>query len=242
MPVGVIVAILAIVGVLGFGGGGGTSREQVQREIAALLSGIPQHGPTLGSAKAPITLWVSADLECPTVRRFATAYLPSIVRTWVRDGTVRLEYRSLRTDTDDEHAFFEQEAAALAAGRQDKMWNYALTFIHEQGQNHTGYASDEFLVDVASQVPDLGLDRWEHDRQDPPLFKRIARELHSAQIKELRYTPSFSLGFGGRQQSTVADSVSEEFKSSFIRTVSALADEAAEEASGDVPTLGFAGA
>ena len=232
IPALVIAATLATVGVLGFGASSAVDKEEIQQRVSSLLGGIPQHGTILGSPKAPITLWVYADLECPTVKRFVTAYLPSIIRTWVRDGTVKLDYRSLRTDTYDEQIFFDQEAAALAAGRQNKMWNYALTFIHEQGETHTSYATDEFLADIASQVPGLSPTRWQRERKDPLLGKRVARELHFASGKKLRYTPSFSLAFKG-----VTDSVRNEFKSSFIQTVNALV----EEASGDVPTLGSFG-
>jgi protein-disulfide isomerase len=238
MPAVVIAAILATAGILGFGGSSGSDREQIQQKVAALLSGIPQHGTTLGSPKAPITLWVFADLECPTVKRFVTAYLPSVIKTWVRDGAVKLEYRSLETDTYNEKTFFEQEAAALAAGRQGKMWNYALTFIHEQGQKHTNYATDEFLADIASQVPGLHSTRWQHDREDPLLTKQVARELHSASIKKLQFTPSFLLGFsgkaGGHTRSEGTDAVREDLESSLSAAIQTLG----EEASGDVPTLG----
>jgi protein-disulfide isomerase len=234
IPALVIAAILATVGVLGFGGTtNAADKTEIQQRVNRLLAGIPQQGATLGSPKAPITLWVYADLECPTVRRFVTAYLPSIIRTWVRDGTVKLEYRSLRTDTYDERTFFNQEAAALAVGRQNKMWNYALTFIHEQGETHTNYATDEFLADIASQVPGLSRTRWQHDRQDSLLSKRVARELHFASTQELRSTPSFSLAFGG-----ATDSVRKEVEASLNATVDALV----EESSGDAPSLGFFGA
>jgi hypothetical protein len=231
IPALAIAAILTTVGILGFGGtSSALDKAEIQQKVNRLLAGIPQQGATLGSPKAPIILWVYADLECPTVKRFVTAFLPSIIRNWVREGTVKLEYHSLRTDTYNEQTFFEQEAAALAAGRQNKMWNYALTFVHEQGETHTNYATDEFLADIASQVPGLSQTRWQHDRKDSLLSRRVARELHFASTRELQYTPSFSLAFNG-----ATGSVREEVKASLSATVSALVNEA----SGDVPTLGF---
>lgn len=236
VPVAIIFAILAVVGLVGFGGGG-TNRKQIQQEVTTLLAGIPQQGTTLGSPKAPITLWVFADLECPTVKRFVVAYLPSIIKTWVRDGSVKIDYRSLETDTYDERTFFKQEAAALAAGRQNKMWNYALTFIHEQGQKHTSYATDEFLAEIASQVPGLRRARWQHDREDPLLSKQVALELHSAHTRELQFTPSFLIGLdresGRHMGSDSTASIRAELESSLSATVQTLG----EEASSDVPTL-----
>jgi len=239
VPVVTIVGILAIVGIVGFGGSSGVDREQVQQEVTALLSGIPQHGPTLGSPEAPITLLLFADLECPTVKRFVSVYLPSIIKRWVRGGTVKLEYRSLQTDTYAERTFYEQEAAALAAGRQNKLWNYALTFIHEQGQKQTKYATGRFLADIASQVPNLDQPRWQKERKNPLLSRQVARELHSAHTKELKYTPSLLLRFGTDSGvSGPSQSVREKVEASLGATVTALTNEA----SGDFPTLGFFGA
>lgn len=240
LPIVAIIAIFTVVGILHFGSSSGLNRKRVQQEVTTLLSGIPQHGTTLGSSKAPMTVRVYADLECPTVKSFVTSYLPSIIKTWVRDGRVKIEYRSLRTDTYDERIFFEQEAAALAAGRQNKMWNYALTFIHEQGQTHTNYANGEFLTDIALQVPGLGRTRWQHDRKDALLAKQVALELHSADADELQFTPSFRLIFRNSDRQTLSsgtESAREEVETFLSATVTALS----EEASGDVPTLGSPG-
>jgi protein-disulfide isomerase len=243
IPASVIAGILATVGILGFGGtSNAINRKEIQKKVSRLLSGIPQHRSALGSAKAPMTLWIFADLECPTVKGFVTAHLPSIIDSWVRDGTVKLQYRSLKSDTYDERTFYEQEAAALAAGRQNKMWNYALTFILEQGEKHTNYATEEFLADIASQVPGLKGIRWRHDRDDQLLTKRVARDLYSARTKELQFTPSFLLSFSKRGHSNPflkqMNSVRKEVESSLNVTVDALN----EEAYGDVPTFGFIGA
>jgi hypothetical protein len=47
---------------------------------------------------------------------------------------VRVEYRSLETATHDPEVFKLQQVAALAAGAQDRMWNFIETFYHEQGR------------------------------------------------------------------------------------------------------------
>jgi protein-disulfide isomerase len=150
-PFFVIAAILAVVGAVRFGASDKPSQEKTRQEVTALLSGIPQEGATPGWPQAPITIRMFADLECPTVRSFVVSYLPSIVTAWIRTGEVKLEYRSLQTDTGNPRTFIRQEVAALAAGRQDKMWNFLLTFLHEQGQEFTEYATEEFLGEMAAQ-------------------------------------------------------------------------------------------
>jgi len=231
IPVLAIAVVLAAVGILGFGGSSGAvDKKEVQRRVSKLLAGIPQQGATLGSPKAPITLWMFADLECSTVKRFVTAYLPSIINAWVRDGTVKLEYRSLKTDTSDERTFFRQEVAALAAGRQKKMWDFVLTFVHEQDDERVNFATDEFLADIASQVPGLERARWRVDSEERLFEKQVAYELHAGQQKGLRSTPSFLVAG--------SPAIREDFETSLNGLVSALA----EEASSDVPTLGVLGA
>jgi hypothetical protein len=242
VPVFVIAAILAVVGAVGFGASNRPSQDQVRQEVAALLAGIPQKGATLGSPRAPITLRVFADLECPTVNRFVVSHLPSIVATWVRNGAMKLEYRSLQTDTRSEHTFFGQEVAALAAGRQDKMWNFLLTFVHQQRQMSAEYATEGFLPGIASQVPGLDRAQWRRDREDPLLSRQVALGVHSAHVKNLYSTPSFLLGFSsGKVDQHVGlgdpTSLRRKIEFSLREEIESLRKEALR----DVPTLGVLG-
>jgi hypothetical protein len=228
LPVLAIAAILVATAILGFGVGNGPSRKQIDQEVTALLAGIPQHGATLGSPGAPLTIQVFADLECPTVKRFVESYLPSIISDWVRTGTVKLEYRSLKTDTASERTFLRQEEAARAAGRQSRMWNFALTFVRQQGSHFTEYANDAFLARIASQIPELNMGRWNRDREDASLFEPIALSVHFAHTQGLRYTPSFVMA-GSAETSSKQD----EIKDSLEKDIQTLS----REASGDVPIL-----
>lgn len=231
VPVLLVAAILAVVGLLGFGTSSGVSKTQVDREVTALLHGIPQRGSQLGSPKAPITLRMYADLECPTVKMFVENYLPSILDTWVRNGAVKLEYHSLETDTSDEEVFFKQEMAALAAARQNRLWNFALTFVREQGKPQTRYATDAFISDIGSQVPGLELARWHRDRENALLSKRVALDVYSAHQRDLRSTPAFLITFS-RGELGVA-STKKKLEASLGNVLSSLDKETSE----DFPTL-----
>lgn len=241
-PVFVIAAILAVVGAVGFGASNGPSQEQTRQEVTGLLAGIPQKGATLGSPRAPITLRLFADVECPTVKRFAVSYLPSIVATWVRTGEMKLEYRSLQTDTENEQTFFRQETAALAAGRQGKMWNFLLTFVHEQKRPSTEYATEGFLADIASQVPDLNQTQWRRDRRKPLLGKQVALGVYSAHTRNLYSTPSLLLGFSSSRADRPAgtdDPTSLRRKIEF--SLRGDIESLRKQATRDVPTLGIFG-
>jgi len=240
LPALIIVAILATVGALGLGASNGVSKEQVEKEINALLDGIPQDGSVLGSPKAPITLIVYGDLECPTVRLWVENYLPSFIDKWVRTGAVNLDYRSLETDTTDEEVFFKQEVAALAAGRQDKMWNFLLTFVREQGEPQSNYVTEAFIGAVASQVPDLNPAKWSSDRADARLTKRVALGVFSGHSQGLQSTPSFLLSFteGEVDRRGERSALRQELETSLRGELASLLTEASE----DFPTLRTIGA
>jgi thioredoxin family protein len=176
-------------------GASSSASADVGREVSELLAGIPQSGTALGDPRAPITLQIFGDLECPTVRRFMISHLPAIIDTWVRRGVLRLDYRSLETDTGNEHIFYKQEIAALAAGRQNKLWNFVLTFMHEQVHGYISYATDGFLGGIAAQVPGLKRSRWIRDREDTRLFTRVAASLHVAYEEDMQATPAFLIGY-----------------------------------------------
>jgi protein-disulfide isomerase len=231
VPVLAIAAILAVVGILGFGASSSVSKAQVDREVTALLDGLPQHGAVLGSSRAPITLRMYADLECPTVKMFVENYLPSILGTWVRDGAVKLELRSLETDTSDEELFFKQEMAAMAAGRQNRIWNFALTFVREQGEPRTRYVTGAYISDIASQVPGLATAKWHKDREDALLSKRVALDVYTAHQRGLRSTPGFTISYAPRTPG--AASTARRVEASLGNVLASLNKEASE----DFPTL-----
>lgn len=231
-----ILIIFAIVGVssFGFGAGNPIDKQQIEREVTTVLAGIPQHGRTLGSPHAPLTVQIFADLECPTVRLFAIKYLPRLIADWVRPGLVQIRYRPLETDTLNEQTFFRQEAATLAAGEQDKLWNFFLTFVREQKLEYSGYATDPFLADIGSQIRGLHKARWQQDGSDPVLTEQVALDLQAAHSRDLSYTPSFLLAptptkaeAPGSRAST--ESVRKRFRASLTADIAALRKETTQD-------------
>ncbi len=166
-------------------------------EINSLLKGIPQHGDTLGQPTAPVTLQFFGDLECFTTKIFAVSFLPSIIHDLVRTNILKIEYRSLETDTHNTRTFVHQQMAALAAGTQDKLWDFILTFYHEQGPEYTGYVTESYLEGIANQIPRLNLAQWNSDREDRQLFNQIIGDRRAAIALRDRSTPAFLIGRTG---------------------------------------------
>ncbi len=162
------------------------------------LAGIPQHGEVLGSPSAPVTLRYYGDLECPFCRAFAVDTLPALIGGDVRSGRLKVQYVSLQTATSDHPTFLTQQAAAYAAGRQGKAWDYIELFYLQQGEEGSGYVTAGFLQAIARQVPGLSFARWQRDRFDPSLAAQVQREQQGFSLLRLPQTTPTLLVTGPR--------------------------------------------
>ncbi len=172
-------------------------RIRVQRRVAALFAGIPQHGVILGQPTAPITLQVFIDLEDHNDgTRWLDEMLPPILQQFVRTNIVRLEFHSFKTDTLNRLPFFIQQVAALAAGSQNLLWNYVGIFINEQGQEFTNYVNERFVTTIAKQLPGLNLAEWRQSRTIA-LARLVAEDNNTAIKVGFHDSPSFRIGLTG---------------------------------------------
>jgi protein-disulfide isomerase len=201
--VGVVVVAIVVI-LLATGGGSkkgipASKHEQtsVSHEVSSEVGGIQQTGNVLGSPTAPVTLQYFGDLECPICQKFTLAALPTVIQDWVRTGKLRIEYRSLETATREREVFEQQQAAALAAGKQSKMWNFIETFYHEQGEEDSGYVTEKYIQGIAGQVPGLNLSQWSSDRSNPAYPKQIEADAQAAANAGFNGTPSFLIGKTG---------------------------------------------
>lgn len=146
------VAAVVLILVLGGGdddaGGGGGEDGAVAgvTDSRAMLDGVPQSGSVLGDPDAPVTLTEFADLQCPFCRDYALQVLPQIIQEHVRPGDLNLDLQLLRFIGPDSD---RGARAAVAASEQDKMWDFVDLWYRNQGQEGTGYATNDFIRDIA---------------------------------------------------------------------------------------------
>ena len=140
---GVAAAVVAIVIAVSSGGSNSKNRRSAARPAPApstpSSAGIPQSGITLGQPSAPVTITEFVDLQCPICRDFNTSTFNQLVANEIRSGKVKMVFRNLQTATGDISTFKTQSVAALAAGKQNKLWNYVELFYRNQGQEGSGY-------------------------------------------------------------------------------------------------------
>ena len=192
---------LAVVAVLvGVSLSGGASSSKVSTTVAmgpqtaALLAGIPQHGDTLGSPKAPVTLVEYADMQCPYCGEFARSALPTLIRDYVRPGKVKLVFRGLEFVGPDSDAALR---AVYASGLQNRLWSYSELMFENQGTENTGWVTDDLVKALGEAVPGLDVDKMMSDRPTEPVTAAIAAAAEKAQLDGVRSTPSFMVGKTG---------------------------------------------
>jgi protein-disulfide isomerase len=157
-----------------------------------LFRGIPERGGVLGDPNAPVTVTEFVDLQCTACAAAARATLPQLVRDQVRTGQVKLEARTLQFLGPD-----SDRAARFAAGaaEQGRLWPFLEAFYSAQGQENSGYVTDEFLRSVARAA---GVDAdaaFEHagsaSAQDA-----LDRANADAQRLGIQLTPTFTVARG----------------------------------------------
>jgi protein-disulfide isomerase len=174
--------------------------------VTRLLAGIPQTGNRLGRPSAPVTVTEYGDLECPICRDFALGAETRLIANDVRAGAVQLVYRSLQTATPDPATFATQQIAALAAGQQQREWDYIELFYAEQGDEGTGYVTQAYLAGLAGQIPGLDATTWRTARTSPRLAAEVQADEAEAASRNFDSTPTIVVaGPRGTAQPLVGD-------------------------------------
>lgn len=223
----VLIAIAALATVV-VAGTNSSPDHRIDREVRALLAGIPQEGQTLGSPTAPATLQLFAELEDYSSHDWFLELLPAIIREFVRTNLLRIEYHSFKTNTSGSETFVKQQAAALAAGAQNKLWNYVYTFYYEQGKEYSPYATESYLESIARQVPTLNMKRWGIDRDADPRIEQVVEEDQRGRAQGIHVTPAYRIGHTGGALKNFAGSKSITYAGQVHATTYASAEDIAK--------------
>jgi protein-disulfide isomerase len=200
MLAGVLVGAVAVVAVaIAISSGGssgatglakGADAAKTVQTVQQLLTGIPQSQAQLGNPKAPVTMYYYGDLQCPICKDFTLSSFPELVTKDVRQGRVRVIYRGLRTATPDSQTFQTEQVAALAAGKQNRFWDFAELFYREQGTENSGYVNESYLNSLARQTPGLTLSQWQSARSDTTLASQVHSEEQTGTSAGVTGTPT----------------------------------------------------
>jgi len=159
----IVVVILIVVSQSGGGSSGGSASDVSDAGlIAKQLKGIPQHGTVLGDPSAKATIVEFGDPQCPVCKAFSEQIAPQLIAGPVRSGAADYEFKPWLIIGPQSKPAAE---AALAAGEQGRFWNYINLFYRNQGEENSGYVTDDFMTSIAkgAGVPDIA--KWDAGRQ-----------------------------------------------------------------------------
>ena len=205
---GAAVAAAAIVAaILLTGGGSPAPPAQGAAQIATMLRGVPQNGTVLGRANAPVTLVEFADPQCPYCRDWEAAALPSLIARYVRPGKVRIVFSGVSfLGADSETAL----RTALAAGRQNHLWDVLALLYANQGTENAGWVTESLLRSIGRSVEGLDWKRMLDARQSAEVDAAMSRAGSLAQQAGVNGVPAFAVGkTGGAMRMVTVSSLDE---------------------------------
>lgn len=187
-----IIVVVVVIIVAGSGGGsGGDASNLVQKgEVEKLFAGIPQNATVLGKKSAPVRLFEYGDLQCPICKEYSEEILPEIFENQVRSGEANITFRNFVIIGPQSVPAGE---AALAAGAQGMGWTYIETWYRNQGEENSGYATEEFIESVGKYIGIPNLSQWNKERKSHKYKKQVEETTQQAEKLGFSGTPSFAV-------------------------------------------------
>jgi protein-disulfide isomerase len=156
-------------------------------QVNSELQGLDQSGQTLGDASAPVTVTEFGDPQCPVCKAFAEQVAPDLISSEVKTGDVKYVYQPYLIIGPDSKPAMK---AILAAGEQDKFWNYLQLFYANQGEENSGYVTDDFLTNIAKAAGVSDMSAWNDSRNSSKWDAVIAKGTTDAEGFGFNGTPS----------------------------------------------------
>jgi protein-disulfide isomerase len=158
-----------------------------------MLVGIPQSGTVLGNPDATVTLFQYEDLQCPVCKSYTDDVFPTIVDEYVKPGNVKIDFRGLSFIGEDSETALR---VALAAANQGKLWEVVELFYENQGQENSGWVTDEKVNEILAQVPGLDTARVLADAISPAITAELEKLNAEQEVRRIPGTPWFYVGVG----------------------------------------------
>ncbi|KIF03770.1 DSBA oxidoreductase [Streptomyces sp. RSD-27] len=140
----------------------------------------------VGRTDAPVVLIEYSDFKCGYCAKFARDTEPELVKKYVEDGTLRIEWRNFPIFGAESEAAAK---AAWAAGQQDRFTAFHAA-AYAEGAKAKGFG-EERLVELAREagVPDL--ERFKADMTGEQAAAALRRDREEGYRIGVQSTPSF---------------------------------------------------
>lgn len=185
----IVVAVVIVIAGTSGGSGGDTHLEDVGL-VENMLSGVPQNGTVLGQPQSKVTLYEFGDLQCPVCKAYSEEVIPELINSEVRGGAAKIEFRNFTIIGPES---IPAGAAMIAAGMQGRAWNYLELFYRNQGEERSGYVTDEFMTSIAKGAGVPNIAKWNKDRKNPKVIEEVEATTTEAEKLGFSGTPSFAV-------------------------------------------------
>lgn len=183
----VVIAVLIVVASSGSDGGDASNIKDAD-VVNQELSGIPQQGMVLGDPSAPVEVIEYGDLQCPACKAYAEEMLPQVIEGPVKQGQAKIAFKNFTIIGPESTP---AGVAALAAGEQNKGWNFVDIFYKNQGKENGGYVTDDFVTAIAEAAGVADIAKFKKDLDNAKFEREVEKTSAEAQRQGFTGTPSF---------------------------------------------------
>ncbi|MEV0300174.1 DsbA family protein [Streptomyces prasinus] len=160
----------------------------VDESLLALARRDSSDALAVGRADAPVVMIEYSDFQCPFCGQFARKTEPELLRSYVDEGVLRIEWRNFPVFGE------ESEQAALAgwaAGQQKKFWEFHDVAYSKPRERNAGAFSAEKLVAMAREAKITDIERFQADMASDKARSAVQRDQEEGYNLGVTSTPAF---------------------------------------------------
>src|SRR5215471_1002939 len=157
-----------------------------------------KNGKVLGNPAAPIRLELFSDFSCPGCRAFHEQVLPILMRDFVSQGKVYIQFRDYVLPQSPGHMFSSEAARhAVAANRVGKYQQVADALFQTQP---SWAMSGKVWEAVAPALTPAEQKKVQALVKDPSVADEVTRDTEAGKRAGLMKTPTVGVNFRGQHQ------------------------------------------
>ncbi|ANS75407.1 hypothetical protein AWM70_12960 [Paenibacillus yonginensis] len=151
--------------------------------------------PVLGDPNAPVKIVEYGDYQCPACRDFNLNIKPDLVKNDIDTGKAAIYFQDLIIL--DGKGIEDSNRMALAAHSiyhqdKDSFWKFNDAIYREQGEEKTGWATTDFIVNLAkSEKLPIDYDKLRSDIENKTYQSEVDASNAKADKLGVQSTPSF---------------------------------------------------
>ena len=116
--------------------------------------------PFIGDPKAPVTMALWFDYQCPFCKRLEETVMPPLLNDYVKKGKLRIVFKDLAFLGADSHTA-AQAARAVWEIAPDKYYEWHKAMFEKQGRENSGWASKQNILALTKTIPDIDATKLE---------------------------------------------------------------------------------